>query len=159
LVRGWFLIRVELISGGGLILKRPPGRVMLVGPQHTLADLARAIDLAFARWDLAHLCEFAFPDGRRYGAPDDEYGDGILDYARVRAGRVVSKGSTFRYVFDFGDNWQHRCRVLTTNVDPLEQAGIVPEQPIPVWGWGWIPDQYGRRSEDDSGEEHEAEQP
>ena len=159
MVRGWFTIRVELLSGGGLTLRRPPGRELLVGPQHTLADVARATDLAFARWDLSHLHEFTFPDGRRYGIPDDEYGQEILDCARVQAGRVVSKGSTFQYVFDLGDNWQHRCRVVATNVDPLELAGIVPEQPIPIWGWGWIPDQYGRRTEDDSGDGDADEQP
>jgi len=27
--------------------------------------------------------------------------------------------------------------------------GIVPRQPVPVWGWGWIPEQNGRRTEDD----------
>ena len=25
----------------------------------------------------------------------------------------------------------------------------MPEQPVAIWGWGWIPDQYGRRSFDD----------
>ena len=40
MVRGWFTVRVELESGGGLRLKWRPGRIMLVGPQHTLKDLA-----------------------------------------------------------------------------------------------------------------------
>jgi hypothetical protein len=29
----------------------------------------------------------------------------------------------------------------------------VPRTPVPVWGWGSIPDQYGRRTEHDTGEE------
>ena len=131
----------------------PPGRIMLVGPEHTFMDLAKAIDLAFARWDLSHLHEFEFPDGRRYGIPDDDYNQDVIDYAKVRVGKQVRKGDGFAYVFDFGDNWQHRCQVKATNQDPEEVAGIVPDEPIPVWGWGWIPDQYGRRTEDDTGEE------
>jgi hypothetical protein len=34
------------------------GPVFAVGPSHTFADLARAIDNAFARWDLSHLTLF-----------------------------------------------------------------------------------------------------
>jgi len=29
--------------------------------------------------------------------------------------------------------------------DPMETLGIVPDKPLPCWGWGDIPDQYGRR--------------
>jgi hypothetical protein len=38
--------------------------VFTVGPAHTFADLARAIDNAFARWDLSHLSVFTLADGR-----------------------------------------------------------------------------------------------
>jgi len=37
-------------------------------------------------------------------------------------------------------------------VDPMEVLGIRPEIPTPYWGWGTIPDQYGRRWADDDGE-------
>jgi hypothetical protein len=59
----------------------------------------------------------------------------------------------FEYVFDLGDNWQHSCVVEPEKGDPLEEYGIVPEQPVAIWGWGSIPDQYGRRSFDDDGED------
>lgn len=153
MVRGWFTVRVELVSGAHVRSDPRAGRIMLVGPRHTLKDLAEAIDLAFARWDLAHLHEFEFPDGRRYGAPDEEFGQEIIDYGNVLAGTVVSRKEAFTYVFDFGDNWRHRCQVERSNVAPLRLAGIVPEKPVPVWGWGWIPDQYGRRWDGDDGEE------
>jgi hypothetical protein len=32
---------------------------MMVGPGHTFATRAEAIDLAFARWDVSHLHSFA----------------------------------------------------------------------------------------------------
>ena len=156
MVRGWFTVRVDLVSGAHVPDDPRCGRIMLVGPRHTLKDLAEAVDLAFARWDLAHLHEFEFPDGRRYGVPGEEFAAELgeaIDYEQVQAGSVASKGELFMYVFDFGDNWLHLCRVERSNVSPTKLAGIVPEKPIPVWGWGWIPDQYGRRWDGDDGEE------
>lgn len=47
-----------------------------------------------------------------------------------------------------GDNWLHRCVADRAKVDPVSEYGIVPPGPVAVWGWGWIPDQYGRRSAD-----------
>ena len=44
MVRGWFKVRVELESGMGRDLDPRPGRIMLVGPQHTFKDLAEEID-------------------------------------------------------------------------------------------------------------------
>ncbi len=29
--------------------------------------------------------------------------------------------------------------------DPMDSFGTVPDRPLPCWGWGDIPDQYGRR--------------
>ena len=155
MVRGWFTVRVELESGMGRDLAPRPGRIMLVGPQHTFKDLAEEIDRAFARWDLSHLHEFEFPDGRRYGIPDDEYDEPAIDYEQVKVGAVVRKREKFTYVFDLGDNWRHRCQVTESNLKPVEVAGIVPERPIPIWGWGWIPDQYGRRWDGDTGEDED----
>ena len=37
-------------------------------------------------------------------------------------------------------------------MDPLEELGIIPREPLPYWGWGEMPDQYGRRTADDDGE-------
>lgn len=152
MVRGWFVVRVQLVWGGGVEMKHPPARDILVGPDHTLEDLAVAIDLAFARWDLNHMHGFEFPDGTQFGDPDPE-DPAVIDADTVRAGRVVSRDERFKYVFDYGANWQHECVVVRSNVKPLEVAGIVPRQPVPVWGWGWIPDQYGRRWDGDTGED------
>ncbi|MGE5673113.1 MAG: IS1096 element passenger TnpR family protein [Mycobacterium leprae] len=119
----------------------------MVGPQHTFNELAVAIDLAFARWDLGHLCEFEFQDGRRIGFPDPEYGQEVIDYREAMVSKLVKKGDRFTYLFDLGDQWLHRCMIMATNVDPERAFGIIPQQPVPIWGWGWIPDQHGRRTE------------
>lgn len=146
----WISIRVELLSGGGLVLERPPGRVMIASPRHTLAELAAGIDLAFARWDHSHLHEFELTDRRRYMLGGSDFEPDVIDSVSVRLGTLgLARGSAFDYVFDLGDSWRHRCGVQATDVDPVEEYGVPPKGPVPIWGWGWIPDQYGRVSDDD----------
>lgn len=65
--------------------------------------------------------------------------------------RLVDVGDEFRYVFDFGDDWTHACTV-TGLVDPREVLGVTPRRPSAYFGWGSVPDQYGRRWADDPGE-------
>jgi hypothetical protein len=142
----WLAIRVELVGGRGMVFK-PPGRVMLVGPRHTFGDLAGAINLAFARWDLSHLHEFRLSDGRRIGFADEEEPE-VLEQTAFPVASTVRAGDEFEFVFDFGDDWTHRCRVLASDVDPREEAGTTPRKPTPVWGWGWLPDQYGREEDE-----------
>jgi hypothetical protein len=127
---------------------------LIVGPGHSFEQLAEAIDTAFARWDLGHLHEFELPDGRRIGYPDDEFAPELkwIDHATVKVLGAVRPGDCFTYTFDLGDNWRHRCEVLAEKADPLEVYGVAAECPVPIWGWGWIPDQYGRRSDDDMAE-------
>jgi len=132
-------------------LKSSPGRIFIVGPSHTFLGLADAINVAFARWDLSHLHEFELADGRRIGFVDpDPFDDDepIEDQAAVKVAQTVGPGDEFRFVFDFGDRWEHRCRVMAEKVDPREEwgPGPSPRQPVATWGWGVIPDQYGRRS-------------
>lgn len=143
--RDWLAIRVELTHGRGIDLDPPPGRVFLVAPRHTFGYLAEAIDLAFARWDLGHLHVFELEDGRRIGPPDPELE--FEDETVVKVASHVRPGSRFRYVFDFGDDWTHDCSVEDL-VGPLEAYGEEPLRPVPIFGWGSIPDQYGRTSAD-----------
>ena len=150
MARTWLQIRVELLGGRDLICEPPPGRVMLVGPSHTFAQLAEAIDLAFARWDLAHLHAFELADGRQIGYPDPDFDEPHFeDHAALKVASELAPGDEFTYTFDFGDDWRHRCRVLPKKVDPRDEYGTPPRQPVPIWGWGWIPDQYGRETLED----------
>jgi hypothetical protein len=139
-------IRVDLLGGGGIDCDPSPGRVFVVGPSHSFEAFAEAIDAAFARWDLSHLHSFDLPDGRLVGYPDDTFEPDVvwLDHAKLKVAREVKPGEEFEYVFDLGDNWRHRCTVAKDKADPLEVYGIVPVCPVAIWGWGSIPDQYGR---------------
>jgi hypothetical protein len=73
-----------------------------------------------------------------------------LDIDTVKVARTVKVADEFKYVFDLGDDWTHACAV-EDKVDPVEVVGIVPKWPTAFWGWGEIPDQYGRRWADDDG--------
>lgn len=151
----WSVVRVILLSKGGSELEDPPGRDLLVSDEKTFAELAAAIDRAFARWDRSHLHEFRLVDGRRMVMADGDEPD-ELDPARQLDERDhtlrsagLRAGDTFNYVFDFGDDWEHGCTVLRTDVNPAEEWGDVTSEIVPVFGWGTIPDQYGRVTPED----------
>jgi hypothetical protein len=148
--RTWLQIRVDLLGTAEGDLQRPPGRVLILGPGHTFAQLADAINQAFARWDLSHLHEFELADGRRIGFPDDEFAPELVweDHAVLKVAQEVKPGEEFSFKFDLGDAWRHRCLVLAEKVDLREEygSGPLPKQPVPAWGWGSIPDQYGRET-------------
>jgi len=146
----WFSIRVDLVEGRGEHCWPRPGRLIAAAPRHSFAQLASAIDRAFARWDISHLHQFELADGTKIGRPDPDFDEKILDERRERLSHL-HLGEQFVYVFDFGDYWAHLCTVAQEGVDPLEVLGLVPREPIPYFGWGSIPDQYGRAwDEDDS---------
>lgn len=161
MARTWLSVRVELLGGRGDEPWPWPGRIFAVGPTHTFMDLADAINTAFARWDRAHLSQFVLADGRivtdeetgleatsSIGGPITE----ALDIVTAKVMKTLDPGAAFEYTFDFGDNWTHRCLIGEDLVDPVEVLGIRPAAPLPYRGWGNIPDQYGRRWEDDDGQ-------
>lgn len=168
MARTWLSVTVELLGGRGEHLWPWPGRVFAVGPSHTFLDLANAIDDAFARWDRSHLSMFTLDDGRvitdaETGAEfaASAFGPVIaaLDITAAKVSRTLTPGAEFQYTFDLGDEWTHRCTVGAGKIDPLDEVGIVPDAPVPYWGWGSIPDQYGRRWADDDGEGRLPERP
>lgn len=72
----------------------------------------------------------------------------VEDHALIKVADAVGLGDEFAFTFDFGDRWEHRCCVFDEKVDPREEwgGGPLPKQPVATWGWGLIPDQYGRQS-------------
>ena len=140
---GWLEIQVELEC------ETRPGRIMLVGPSHSFAEFAEAIDAAFARWDLSHMHGFELADGRMIGYPDPDFDEPPwLDHEQLKVASEVRPGDEFTYTFDFGAGWTHDCRVLPDRVDPADEDGWVPPRPVPMFGWGSIPDQYLRDTPD-----------
>lgn len=160
MARTWLSVTVELLAGRGAELWPRPGRVFAVGPSHTFMDLANAVNDAFARWDRSHLSMFTLADGQL--VTDEETGAEMtaspggalarpLNIESAKVAQIVRPGDEFQFIFDLGDDWIHRCAVGDDLVDPVETLGITPRKPLPYWGWGSIPDQYGRRWADDDG--------
>jgi hypothetical protein len=157
MARTWLSIRVDLIEGRGEQYWPRPGRIIAASRGHTFKQLAGVIDDAFARWDRSHLQVFTFADATRLCDPDPDWQiDGELteNYQRVKLSRL-RPGEQFVYLFDLGDDWAHLCTVGAQRIDPVAALGILPHKPMPYWGWGDIPDQYGRRWDGDDGESPE----
>lgn len=151
MARTWLSIQIDLIEGHGEFLWPRPGRIFAAARTHTFEQLADAVDDAFARWDRSHLHEFTLANGTRLCIPDPEWeieGEVTEDIRRVRLSRL-NPGERFVYVFDLGDDWAHLCTVNERRIDPVETVGILPDRPLPYFGWGDIPDQYRRRWDGD----------
>lgn len=142
-----------LIEGHGEHLWPCPGRIVAAARGHTFAQLAEAIDDAIARWDRAYLHEFDLADGARLTTRYEDWEElgPALDDRRIHLGRM-RPDERFVYVFDFGDHWAHLCTAGPARIDPEETLGVVPDVPLPCWGYGDIPDQYRRRWDGDDGE-------
>lgn len=128
-----------------------------MSPRHTFHVFAEAIDDAFARWDRSHLHQFDIPrlgktvtEFRHSGGEEDPERE--LDADVVTLAEILHLGQEFGYTFDLGDNWRHRCTVAGDEIDPTEVLGVTPQRPLPYWGWGVIPDPYGRLWDGDDGE-------
>lgn len=148
--QSWFIIRVELLSGPGEEFDSPPGRDFLASTDHSLLEFAVAIDTGFARWDLGHLHMFRMPHGPEYVLGGGENGDETPSTESTRLGLLgLTRGTKFEYVFDLGDEWLHRCEVRAVDADPEAEFGDEPAGPVPLFGWGAIPDQYGRSTPDE----------
>ena len=149
----WISVQVELIEGRGEHCWPRPGRIFAAAAEHSFGQLASAIDDAFARWDRAHLHEFELGDGTRIGMADAELDveESVVDERILKLSRL-KPGEQFVYVFDLGDDWAHLCTAGESPIDPVESLGLVPDRPVPYFGWGAIPDQYGRGWSGDDGE-------
>jgi hypothetical protein len=106
---------------------RPPvWRRVRVASDMTLRMLHQVIQEAMG-WEDTHLHEFEV-GSRRYGEPADDVWpgmEGTFSENGVKLGTLVDQGvARFRYVYDFGDGWEHA--VVIEKVGPLD-----PDQQYP----------------------------
>ena len=135
--------------------------LIALGGQQTLADLHNAIQTAF-HFDFDHLYSF-FMSGRawdRHGeyAAIAEGGGGAKPAHQARIEQLDLKaGSTFLYLFDYGDEHHFFVRVeeITPSDRPLEQAHIerAPADPPPQYEGD--EDEDDEEDEDDDYDEDE----
>jgi hypothetical protein len=91
-------------------LKPPIWRRLLVPHNITLAKLHEVLQIAMG-WTDTHLHEFWIGEAR-YGVPDPEWGSAeVIPEKRYTLAQSLMGVKTFTYVYDFGDNWQHKIRV------------------------------------------------
>ena len=102
--------------------KPPVWRRILVPEDITLFRLHDVLQAAFGWWD-CHLHEFEI-GGSRYGSDDGEGWDPPEDERRARLRNLVGDGSSFLYVYDFGDNWRHK--VVVEKAFPSEKGARYP---------------------------------
>jgi hypothetical protein len=100
----------------------PIWRRIQVWDDTTLAQLHRILQIAVG-WENYHLHEFHI--GRRvYGEPDPDGVDErpIIDDRRQQLRQVLPQvGTSFEYVYDFGDNWRHELLLEAVVLPELEQ--------------------------------------
>jgi hypothetical protein len=106
---------------------RPPiWRRVVVAGGATLHELHIALQESMG-WQMSHLYEFSMA-GLRFTEPDP---DGCDDVAETHDSRIVllgdlglSVGGRFRYLYDFGDGWEHDIRV--EDIGDYDAAQPVP---------------------------------
>lgn len=111
-----FTLLVELIDTEPTIWRRIhiDGRARLDALHHVLQ--------AAMGWSDAHLHDFEIRD-RHYGKPDAEYADEehpVFDEKKFRLNQLLGTGDTCRYLYDFGDSWEHRITV--ESIEDLDEA-------------------------------------
>ena len=86
-------------------------------------------------WTDSHLWEIV-ADGAGWGIPDPDWPDGPLDGRKKTLAEVIEEtGSrTLRYLYDFGDGWEHRIKI-TSIVDGDPQS----DYPVLTDGAGRCP--------------------
>lgn len=99
------LLHIELTG-----IKPAIWRRVVVPENITLGKLHSVIQIAMG-WEGGHLHEFEIA-GENYGIPDpDGWGPAVNPEARKTLIKALSGTRIFRYLYDFGDSWDHRIRV------------------------------------------------
>lgn len=105
----------------------PIWRRVLVADHLTLYQLHQVIQIAMG-WTNSHLHLFDI-DGRLYSLPEfglDDWGEPVSNERRTRLFAFEWKPKkTFRYDYDFGDNWRHE--VVIEKFKPVEEGVRYPK--------------------------------
>jgi Plasmid pRiA4b ORF-3-like protein len=134
-----FYLKVTLLG-----TKPPIWRRVVVAGSSTLDQVHEVIQAAFGWWNY-HLHEFEI-DGSRYGVPDpdEDWGEPRLDERSAQLAGVAAAGSSFRYTYDFGDDWRHQVvveKVVLASTDLAVPAcsdgrrSCLPEDCGGPWGY------------------------
>ena len=138
-----FLFKIQIMG----IMKPPVWRKLLVPDSFTFSRFHKVIQAAFGWYD-DHVYEFS-PSGwgstPSIGSQFEKYfGDGAEeDSELMKLNEIFRKEKqTFMYVYDFGDDWQHKITLEKITPEKPEIASCIdgkgacpPEDCGGVWGY------------------------
>jgi hypothetical protein len=110
-------------------VKPPIWRRIQVPETYTFWDLHVAIQDAMG-WSDCHLHEFRFADPSteeevNIGIPNEDYGTEVLPEWEQKIADLFSRGNKLAgYIYDFGDNWEHRIQL--EKILPREEGVAYP---------------------------------
>lgn len=85
-------------------------RRIVVPESITLGNLHQVLQITFD-WCDYHLHEFDF-GGERFGIPDPEFDfEPVRSETRIQLKTALGGMTSFKYIYDFGDYWEHRIKV------------------------------------------------
>jgi hypothetical protein len=88
-------------------------RRIVVPESITLGNLHHVLQMAFD-WGDYHLHEFEI-GGERFGIPDPEFDwEPVRSALRIQLKTALGGMTAFKYIYDFGDHWEHRIKVEKT---------------------------------------------
>ena len=95
---------------------RPPVRRRIEVPLTIRLDRLHEVFQAVMGWENYHLYEFRIGRDIAYGVPDpngDFLGSSSRPANRTTLAQLVAqtRNKTFKYVYDFGDDWQHTVKL------------------------------------------------
>lgn len=98
-------LRIELAG-----IKPSIWRRILVPESITLGNLHQVLQVTFD-WCGYHLHEFDF-GGERFGVPNPQFDwEPVRSEKRVQLKTALGGMTSFKYFYDFGDDWEHRIKV------------------------------------------------
>ena len=100
-----FLLKVELRHLKPVIWRR------ILVPADIKLPRLHVVLLRTMGWMGGHLHEFIIGE-RNFGVPDEDYPEiGLEKEGRVTLIKALGGLKTFRYLYDYGDAWDHRIKV------------------------------------------------
>jgi hypothetical protein len=151
----FYLLKIQLLDIEPAIWRR-----FVVPASITLDRLHDVIQIIMG-WTDSHLHEFTIGN-KRYTEYPESKEDGLV-CGRYRLGDLIKqKGRTFRYLYDFGDSWEHELVLEESRYfNPelrTELACLECERACPPEDVGGIPGyfEFCNALKDPSHEEHES---
>ena len=151
----FYLLKIQLLD-----IEPPIWRRFVVPASITLDRLHDVIQIVMG-WTDSHLHEFTIGN-KRYTEYPESKEDGLV-CGRYRIGDLIKqKGRTFRYLYDFGDSWEHelvleKSRYFNPDLR-TELACLDGERSCPPEDVGGVPGyfEFCNALKDPSHEEHES---